>query len=723
MKNLILLSIYLVTSISLFSQKHWESIILASDTWSYLPAVSEPPATWYQTGFDDSSWKTGPGGFGYGDGDDATVTAAVNSIYLRKKFNITNTAIIDQLLLDIDYDDAFVLYLNGTEVARSPNITANPPLFNSPLTIDHEALLYRGLLPERYVLKTSALKQGDNVLAVQILNVSITSSDMSSLVFLEGRINSPVTVYHTVPTWFVEPVTAVDSNLPLILINTQGQTILDGSKITAKMSLINNSTGLNNVNDTTFEYNGFIGIDTRGSSSLMFEKKSFNVETRDATGANLNVTLVGLPKENDWVLYAPYSDKTLMRNVIVYNLGNLTGRWSPHTRFCELYINNEYRGVYVLMEKIKRDKNRVNIASLKTVDISGDQLTGGYILKIDRPDSGAWISPYKARNDIQDVPISYVDPKYEDLVPQQRTYIKEYVTGFENALRGVTYKDPINGYRYYINMQSFVDYYILNEICRNLDAYRLSNFFYKDKDSKGGKITMGPFWDYDISLGNANFYDAGSTNGWVVDGVGNGDQYGIPFWWDKLNTDPYFKSELKIRWNELRSDKFSDQNINKSIDSCSVLLTNAEQRNFQKFNILNTYVWPNNYIGGTYANEVNYLKNWIKDRFTWMDSQISLYSIISGVQPLYSTSIEVLTSPNPFNDKVTLQFSLLTDSKVELLVQDILGRTIINHSKQCNTGINNITLEAGEFNDGAKLYLYKLMVNGELAYTGKLIKN
>ena len=723
MKNLILLSIFFLTSGSIFSQKHWESIILAGDTWSYLPAVSEPPATWYQTDFDDRSWKTGPGGFGYGDGDDATVTDAVNSIYLRKRFTITNTSIIDKLLLDIDYDDAFVLYLNGTEVARSPNITANPPLFNSPLTTDHEALLYRGLIPERYVLKPSALKQGNNVLAVQILNVSTASSDMSSLVFLNARINSAVTVYNSVPTWFVEPVTGVDSNLPVVLINTQGQTIPDGTKITARMSLINNSTGINNVSDTTFEYNGYIGIDTRGSSSLMFEKKSFNVETRDATGANLNVSLVGLPAENDWVLYAPYSDKTLMRNVLVYNLGNLTGRWSPHTRFCELYIDNEYRGVYVLMEKIKRDKNRVNIASLKPADISGDQLTGGYILKIDRPDSGAWISPYKARNDIQNVPISYVDPKCEELVPIQRNYIKDYVTGFENALRGVNYKDPKTGYRAYVNMQSFVDYYILNEICRNLDAYRLSTFFYKDKDSKGGKITMGPFWDYDISLGNADFFNAGSTIGWVVDGLGNGDEYGIPFWWDKLNTDPYFKSELKKRWNELRSDKFSNQSINKSIDSCSVLLANAQQRNFQKFNILNSYVWPNNYVGGTYANEVNYLKNWIKNRFTWMDSQINLLNIISDVQPVFSTAIEVITSPNPFNEKVTLQFSLLSDSKVELFVQDVLGRTIINHSRQCNTGINNITLEAGEFNDGAKLYLYKLLVNGKLASSGKLIKN
>ena len=714
--------ISLFISLSLFSQKHWESIILASDTWKYLPAISEPPATWNQVDFVDSSWNSGTGGFGYADGDDATITGVVNSIYLRKKFTINNTSIIDQLLLDIDYDDAFVLYLNGIEVARSANITANPPLYNSTLTIDHEALLYRGLLPERFVLKTSALKQGENTLAVQILNYNTASSDMSGLVYLNARINSEAIIYHPVPSWFAEPINIVDSNLPVILINTRGLTILNDTKITARMSVINNPTGINNMNDTTFEFNGYIGIEERGSSSLMFDKKSFNVETRTNTGTNLNVSLIGLPEENDWVLYAPYSDKSLMRNVLAYQMGNLTGRWSPHTRYCELYINNEYRGVYVLIEKIKRDNNRVNLATIKPVDISGDELTGGYILKIDRPDPGAWISPYKARNDIQNVPISYVDPKYEDLGTQQRNYIKDYITNFEIALRSVNYKDPIKGYRPFVNLGSFVDYYIINEISRNLDGYRLSTFFYKDKDSKGGKLTMGPFWDYDISLGNANFFNAGSTNGWVVDGLGNGDEYGIPFWWDKLRLDPNFNSQLKIRWNELRSNKFSNINLNSIIDSCSNKLNSSQQRNFLKFNILNTFIWPNNYVGGNYSNEITYLKNWVRDRLSWLDSQFNLISIINGQNSMYANSFEILTYPNPFTESITLKFSITTNSSVNILIQDIMGKTIINSLKECNEGVNEFNFNAKDFNEGSNLYIYKVIVNGELVHSGKMIK-
>jgi len=722
MKNFTLIFIFISFSLSLFSQKHWESIVLASDTWKYLPAISEPPATWNQVGFVDSAWNTGPGGFGYADGDDATLTGAVNSIYLRKKFTVDNTSIIDQLLLDIDYDDAFVLYLNGIEVARSANITANPPLYNSTLTVDHEALLYRGLLPERFVLKTSALKQGENTLAVQILNYNTASSDMSGLVYLNARINSAATIYHPVPSWFTQPIISEDSNLPLILINTQGLSILNDTKITARMSIINNSTGLNNTNDTTFEYNGYIGIEDRGSSSLMFEKKSFNVETRTSTGTNLNVSLLGLPAENDWVLYAPYSDKSLMRNVLAYQMGNLTGRWSPHTRYCELYINNEYRGVYVLIEKIKRDNNRLNLASLKPVDISGDELTGGYILKIDRPDPGAWISPYKARNDIQNVPISYVDPKYEDLATQQRTYIKDYVTNFETALRSVNYKDPIKGYRPFVNLVSFVDYYIINEITRNLDGYRLSTFFYKDKDSKGGKLTMGPFWDYDIALGNANFFNAGSTTGWVVDGLGNGDEYGIPFWWDKLRLDPYFNSQLKIRWNELRSNKFSNVNLNSIIDSCTIRLNAAQQRNFLKFNILNTYIWPNNYVGGTYSKEIIYLKNWVRDRLSWLDSQFNLINIINGQNTISADSFEILTYPNPFTASITLKFNITSNSSVNILIQDIMGKTVISSLKQCNEGVNEFNFKAKNFYNGSNLYIYKVIINGELVHSGKLIK-
>src|SRR4030042_2589027 len=191
-------------------------------------------------------------------------------------------------------------------------------------------------------------------------------------------------------TQILSPQNYTSSNLPLILIDTRGKAIPDEPKLTALMKVVNNPDKVNTIYDTTFEYNGYIGLETRGNTAqIFFEKKSYTLETRTDSGSNLNVSLLGMPEENDWVLHGPYSDKSLMRNALAYHLGNLQGRWSPRTRFCEVFINNEYRGVYLLVEKIKIDKNRVNIAKILPEDNYGDELTGGVIIGIvrDRPGS------------------------------------------------------------------------------------------------------------------------------------------------------------------------------------------------------------------------------------------------------------------------------------------------------------------------------------------------
>jgi hypothetical protein len=581
------------------------------------------------------------------------------------------------------------------------------------------------LFSQRHFFETSALIQDKNTLAVQSTNTGTASGDTNGLVLLNAEINSTDKIYQATPAGLLEPVNIVESNLPLILINTKGKTIEDEPKITAWMSVVNNPEGVNNINDTAFEFDGNIAIEIRGTTSQWFEKKSYNVVTKNDSGTNLNVSLLGLPKEHDWVLYGPYTDKSLIRNVLAYHLGNITGRWSPRTRYCEMYINNDYRGVYVLVEKIKRDKNRVNIDALNPDEISGDDLTGGYVLKIDRPDDGAWISPYVARGNIQQpVPISYVDPKYADMPDQQCIYIKDYVTGFEDALYGENFQDSVNGYLPYINVFSFVDYYLINELSRNLDAYRVSTYFHKDKDSKGGKLTMGPLWDYDLAFGNGDFFEAFNTVGWVVEGLGDGDQYGIPFWWDRFLEDPYFEDQLNMRWKELRSDIFSNGKLNKFIDSCANILNAAQQRNFKKFDILDTYVWPNYYVGGNYTNEVNYLKDWVSDRLSWMDLQLIVEPPVIKPKPPPpdSISLEVFTYPNPFAESVTLHFNLLKDAKVDITIRNILGQTISNLSKECTKGINNFTIETLVFNQGVTLYFYQLIIDGEPVQSGKMIK-
>lgn len=638
--------LYLLISIAFFSavspagaQLHWESLVLEDDLFAYLVPENEPPNDWMQLQFNDGNWDSGRGGFGYGDGDDRTIVPATTSIYIRKELNLPATVDVSQLVLDIDYDDAFVAYINGMEVARSANLLAGTPSISGSVTYDHEASMYSGGLPERFAVDPGVLNDGANLLAVHVLNIGLSSSDLSARIFLHAEIDSDQTIFHETPSWFKVPISFESSNLPIVKINTGGQSIPDEPKITGTMKVIDQAGGRNFFDDTTYTYNGFIGVEIRGNTSQMFPKKSYTVETRLSTGENNNVSLLGMPVENDWVFHGPYSDKSLMRNMLAYNIGNaMSDEWHPRTRFVELEINGEYRGVYLCTEKIKIDNDRVDIARLYPEDISGDQLTGGYIISIDRDQFGSWNSPFMGRTGSVDVPFSYVDPKYHELMPEQRAYIRKYITDFEYALHGVNYRDPELGYRAYIDVISFIDYFIITELSKDLDGYRVSVYFHKDKDSKGGKLVMTPFWDYNIGFGNANFFDAGNPVGWASDGIGRGDAYEIPFWWDRLRTDPYFETLLKYRWEDLKENVISKGRIYHVIDSAANLLSEAQERNFAVWDVLNSWVWPNNYVGGSYSNEVNYMYNWIAQRIDWIDEQIDAIEAIDLSPPTVTTT-------------------------------------------------------------------------------------
>jgi len=191
--------------------------------------------------------------------------------------------------------------------------------------------------------------------------------------------------------------TLTTSKLPIIFINTNGQQIPDEERIVVDMGIIYNGVGnINHIDDRFNNYDGKVSIETRGSSSQAYPKKSYSFETQDEDGNNLNVSLIDLPAENDWVLYAPYCDKSLMRNVLTYDLSREFGHYAPRTKFCELVLNNEYIGVYVLIEKIKRDDNRVAISELGATDTVGNNVTGGYIIKRDSFTGGGagWTSAY-----------------------------------------------------------------------------------------------------------------------------------------------------------------------------------------------------------------------------------------------------------------------------------------------------------------------------------------
>ncbi|NNE78280.1 MAG: hypothetical protein HKN31_14550, partial [Pricia sp.] len=347
---------------------------------------------------------------------------------------------------------------------------------------------------------------------------------------------------------------APEYRLPLIKINTNSNTIVDEPKVDAQMSILENGTET---------YSGPIGIEFRGASSQLFPKKSYGVETRDENNEDLNVSLLGFPEEEDWIFYGPYSDKSLMRNILIFDLSRDLDRYASRCRFVELDINDSYRGVYVFMEKLKRDSGRIDINNLKEDENSGDDLTGGYIIKIDKiagnevgqdyNDQISFESEYAppASNASQKIHFLYDDPGAEDITPEQKTYISTYMGQFEDALASDSFTDPDVGYAAYVDVDSFIDFFLLNELANNVDAYRLSTFMHKDKNDK---LKMGPIWDFNLAFGNADYCSGGESNVWAYrfNERCPSDFWQVPFWWGRLLEDPEFVSQLQERWNVLR---------------------------------------------------------------------------------------------------------------------------------------------------------------------------
>ncbi len=517
------------------------------------------------------------------------------------------------------------------------------------------------------------------------------------------------------------------SNLPIVIIDTYGQEIPDEPKILARMGIIDNGEGhRNNLNDPRNNYDGPIGIEVRGSTTQWFPKKQYAVETRDHSGNDSTVSLLGFPPEEDWILYAPYSDKSLMRNVLAYKLSNDLGRYASRTRFCELVLNGSYEGVYVLMEKIKRDRNRVNISKLLPTDIAGDAVTGGYIIKIDKPDGAkndGWESPFLPYPGAwQRIYYQYHYPDQDEIAPAQKSYIRTFMTAFETVMSGPWFADPENGSARYIDVDSFVDNFILIELSKNIDGYRLSTFFHKDRDSKNGKLVIGPIWDYNLAFGNADYYLGAVVSGWQVDFLEQDDNWENPFWWRKLMADSNFVNKINRRWQELRRGVLSVPRIYGIVDSLAALLGEAQQRNFERWPILGTYVWPNAYIGGSYLAEVRYLKSWIQNRMLWMDASMVGNASTHGVTVIDTGRQDFYLAPNypnPFNGLTTLHVYLPTMADVVITIYNLAGKSLQSiFDGHLTAGDHIFTIDLSAFASGT--YFCRLQA-GEFRATRKLL--
>lgn len=430
-----------------------------------------------------------------------------------------------------------------------------------------------------------------------------------------------------------------NSSIPFISINTNGNTIVNEPKVIADMSIYINQT---------LELQTPIGIEFRGSTSLrLFEKKSYGIETRNAADEDIDLEVLGFPEEEDWILNGPYSDKTLLRNVLIFQISNEMGRYAPRTRFVELQINGSYRGVYAFMEKIKRDGDRVDIEKLTTADNDAAVITGGYILKIDKtsgdtenddwPGDQAYTENLGFRSDFDpsgnrinlapygpkqgpETYFLYEYPKNDNITAAQKEYIQQYMSEFESALLGDNFSIGQRTYLDYIDRDSFVDFFILNELSANPDAYRLSTFLHKDR---GGKLAMGPIWDFNLAFGNDG---RSQTQTWIYryNEIAPNDLWLVHFWWTRLMEDPEFRSAVKTRWNSLKSGLLNSNRINSMIDTHVQLLdeNGALGRNYDKWRVIGVPLPFNSFVGATYEEEIQYVKTWITDRISWMDSQI-----------------------------------------------------------------------------------------------------
>ncbi|MBO4437457.1 MAG: CotH kinase family protein [Fibrobacter sp.] len=462
------------------------------------------------------------------------------------------------------------------------------------------------------------------------------------------------------------PLFAQSYDLPLIIVNTNGKTLEKGAdKIPATMRILDNGT--NSVADSAKGELMNIGIKIRGQTSADFPKKGYGLELKaracqnvaDTACHDTSLKVLGMPKNADWVFHGPYVDKTLIRNALAHWLYQRTGRYSSRFKFFELYLNGQYKGVYLLLEKIKRAKSRVHIAKLKDEDVDGDEVTGGYVLSVDKVEnnstSGLSKEGFKSKDGS---PVIMRSPKKENTNKQQQEYIEKFFNSIEQKCDNgdVT----TNGCSDILDLDAAVDYIMHEDVTNNTDAYICSFYMFKDKDSKGGKLQLGAPWDFNLGFGAYQRVGGEKSDGWRVpqSAKGGSGEWFVAKWVQNLWNNNTFQQMYKARWAELRSGVWHTKNIDNFIDSLKTVLKKAADRNFERWPNLGQasgtcdadpmdsgnnnggnnggqWGWGGGGMGGfcmgmkmnyynepTWDAEIEHLRKYVKQRFSWIDQQM-----------------------------------------------------------------------------------------------------
>lgn len=440
-------------------------------------------------------------------------------------------------------------------------------------------------------------------------------------------------------------LSSFDSDLPIIVIDTFDTELVrydtnftDAAFAAFEPMLANGRAALSDAQSA----GGNSGVHYRGESSQLggFNKLNLAFETRNTEGGDKDVALLGMPAGSDWALHASEIDRTFIREQLPHRLFRDIGRYSPRTRPVEVFLNQgggditqaDYRGVYILVERIRRGNDRVDIAKLDPTENAEPDITGGFIFKSDKSDPGdVVVSTPNAGN----FAITY--PKEDNITTAQKDYLQNYLRDFELALEGPDFADPVIGYAAYIDVQSWVDMHVIQELAKEVDSYRFSTFYYKDK---GGKIVCGPLWDYDRSFGNVNSSGVDDPEGWWG---GPGGTRGV--FWERLFQDPNFEQLFIDRWQELMDSTLSEPYLNTIIDQMALEVDEAKDRNFSPAG-----PWPlanvtrSHLTFPTYDEHVDYLRDWIGDRLAWVETEFTDRPTFGQSPGIYGESINLSLS-------------------------------------------------------------------------------
>lgn len=347
------------------------------------------------------------------------------------------------------------------------------------------------------------------------------------------------------------------------------------------------------------EFSAEMGIRGRGNSTWSFPKKPWKVKLKE------KASLLGMPADKEWALLANYADRTLVRNIVAMKLSEICAfSWTPRMHSVEVYLNGKYQGVYTLCEHKKVSSDRVDIDVVGEDVTGGDAITGGYYLEIEeqQDETTCWWTS-------MGVPMMFSDP--EEPNSEQLAYIKGLFESFEQALWAKDYSQT-SGYPKYIDVDSFVDYYIVQELTKNIDGnLRKSSFITKER---GKKMEMYHLWDFDLTLGNCGYFWGNVGNGpenfWIK----------LDKWYPHLFADPAFVDKVQKRWNELKPEF---DKIPEFIDEQTFYLAKAQERNFKVWSIWESVDWVYFPSLGSYEKEVDYLKEFYTKRLEWLDTELN----------------------------------------------------------------------------------------------------